>query len=98
MKAISGLRNARQWLDLHSFSQACRVTLSNYCKGSASVINVETSNQKSYFLIPQLIPDRPWERVRVDIFSLYGKDYLIAMNYYSKYPEVGLLKGKQLFL
>jgi hypothetical protein len=37
---------------------------------------------------------RPWQKVGADIFSLYGKDYLLLVDYYIKYPEVNLLSGK----
>jgi hypothetical protein len=45
-------------------------------------------------LILHEVPSRPWQKVGADIFSLYGKDYLLVVDYYSKYPEVNLLSGK----
>ena len=40
------------------------------------------------------IPELPWKRIGADLFELFGKDYLILVDYYSKYPEIGLLNGK----
>ncbi len=45
-------------------------------------------------LIPHAVPERPWQKLGADIFSLFGKDYLLIVDYYSKYPEVCLLNGK----
>ena len=35
----------------------------------------------------------PWEKVGLDLFQLAGKDYLIAIDYMSNYPEVALLNS-----
>jgi hypothetical protein len=45
-------------------------------------------------MIAHDIPARPWQKVASDIFSLYGRDYLLVVDYYSKYPEVCLLSSK----
>ena len=50
-------------------------------------------NQKEP-LLPHPIPTRPWEKLGVDYFSLAGKDYLLVVDYYSKYPEVVLVESK----
>lgn len=34
----------------------------------------------------------PWSKVGIDLFTLYGKDYVLLMDYYSHYPEMALLK------
>lgn len=39
-------------------------------------------------LKPHSIPDRPWEKVGVDYFYFKGSDYLLVVDFYSKYPEV----------
>ena len=39
-------------------------------------------------LLPHPIPQHPWEEVGVDYFTLDGKDFLLIVDYYSKYPEV----------
>ena len=39
-------------------------------------------------MIPHQLPDRPWEEVGADYFTLHTQDYLLVVDYYSKYPEV----------
>ena len=42
-------------------------------------------------LIQHEVPDRPWQKIACDLFTLGGKDYLLTVNYYSKWVELGLL-------
>ena len=44
-------------------------------------------NQKEPML-PHPVPSRPWEKLGTHYFSLAGKDYLLIVDYCSKYPEV----------
>ena len=37
------------------------------------------------------VPQRPWEKVAVDLFTLNQKDYLVIVDYYSGYWELGRL-------
>ena len=50
------------------------------------------NNQKET-LMPHAVPHRPWQKVAADIMTL-EKDYLVVVDYYSKYPEIALLNGK----
>lgn len=34
----------------------------------------------------------PQSKVGIDLFPLYGKDYVLLMDYYSHYPEMAILK------
>ena len=45
-------------------------------------------------MIPQQVPERPWATVAADIFYYKGRDYLLVVDYYSKYPEVARLTSK----
>ena len=45
-------------------------------------------------LMPHQVPDRPWQKLAADIMTLQGKDYLVVMDYHSKYPELALLERK----
>ena len=55
----------------------------------------QRSNQREP-LIPQEVPERPWVTVAVDIFYMYykGRDYLLVLDYFSKYREVARLSSK----
>ncbi|CAI5678504.1 unnamed protein product [Oreochromis niloticus] len=46
-----------------------------------------TANPKEP-LIPYQIPDRPWQAVASDLFTWRGQDYLVVVDYYSRYFEV----------
>ena len=39
-------------------------------------------------LRPQEIPSRPWAKVAADMFQFKGSEYLLCVDYYSKYPEI----------
>ncbi|XP_041355324.1 uncharacterized protein LOC121372952 [Gigantopelta aegis] len=43
-------------------------------------------------LIPSQAPDLPWVEVASDIFMFNGDNYILSIDYYSKYIEVTLLK------
>ena len=51
------------------------------------------TNQKET-LHPHDIPCRPWQVVGSDIMTFKGRDYLVVVDYYSKYPELALLEDK----
>ncbi|XP_041453203.1 uncharacterized protein K02A2.6-like [Lytechinus variegatus] len=38
-------------------------------------------------------PDRPWERLGMDLFEYQGKVFLIVVDYYSRWIEVKRLHG-----
>ena len=44
-------------------------------------------------LQPHNVPEGPWQKVGADIFTLYGKDYLILVDYYSLYIEISMLSS-----
>ena len=52
----------------------------------------QISNQKET-LMNHEIPDRPWERVAVDLMELKGQDYLVTVDYFSNYWEVDHLQS-----
>ena len=43
-------------------------------------------------LIQHEVPDRPWQKIACDLFTLGGKDYLLTVDYYSKWVEIGFLR------
>ena len=42
-------------------------------------------------MIPHEIPDQPWIKIGVDLFNLKSKNYLLVVDYHSKFFEVCLL-------
>ena len=50
------------------------------------------SNNRNMPLQTPQLPKRPWEKVGIDI-TLKGKDYLLAVDYFSDYFEVDPLKS-----
>ena len=51
------------------------------------------ANQKEP-LIPHSVPALRWQQVALDIMTHRGKDYLVAVDYLSKFPEIALLERK----
>ena len=45
-------------------------------------------------MIAHDIPDSPWIKVGIDLFSLYRKDYIAVVDYNSKYIEVAHIKDE----
>jgi len=45
-------------------------------------------------MVPHPVPERAWSKLGADIFDFGGKDYLVVVDYYSKYPEVANLDSK----
>ncbi|KAI3380790.1 hypothetical protein SNEBB_010510, partial [Seison nebaliae] len=46
-------------------------------------------------LISGEFPERPWQKVGTDLFHFQGKQYLIVVDYYSRYIEMALLSSTQ---
>ena len=59
----------------------------------STCLHFARSNHKEQ-MIAHDIPDGPFVKVAMDIMSFKGRDYLVAVDYYSKFPELALLENK----
>ncbi len=59
----------------------------------ATCAKYQRANQREP-LISHPIPNRRWQKVGVDLFEWHSKDYLLIVDYFSKFTEVCLLKDK----
>lgn len=44
-------------------------------------------------LMPTDFPTRPWQHLAMNLFKLKGKWFMVVVDFYSRYPEVGTLKN-----
>ena len=56
--------------------------------------NTYLANQTKEPLISHPLPERPWQKLGCDIFTLDGIDYLVTVDYYSDFFEVDQLHKK----
>uniref|UniRef100_A0A5S6Q175 RNA-directed DNA polymerase n=1 Tax=Trichuris muris TaxID=70415 RepID=A0A5S6Q175_TRIMR len=67
--------------ELHDFVTNCRV-----CTSHRQVRHEP--------MLASTLPLYPWQVVATDIFNVKGKEYLVVVDYYSRYIELALLKDK----
>lgn len=49
--------------------------------------------QKAEPMMPSESPRLPWLKLGADLFHLRGRDYLVVVDYFSRYPELALLSS-----
>ncbi|CAC5384740.1 unnamed protein product [Mytilus coruscus] len=52
------------------------------------VKRIKKNKQKNLAMIESELPEKPWSKVAADIFHLNGNDYILIVDYYSKWPEI----------
>jgi transposase InsO family protein len=67
--------------------------ITNYIE-QCEICNTFASQQQKEPLIVHDVPQRPWEKIGSDIFTVDQKDYLCTVDYYSGYFEVDKLDRK----
>ena len=68
--------------------------IENQVKQCSMCNKYSNTNQKEP-LLPHPVPVHPWEKVGIDYFTLDGnKDFLLIVDYFSKYPEVLQMTSK----
>lgn len=82
----SCLRRARELIywprmssEIRSFVESCDVCASHSCK------------QPPEPLLQHEVPERPWEKVGTDLFTIHGRNYLVTADYFSGFIEVDYL-------
>jgi len=80
---------ARQILYWPGMSQDIAQTVS-----ACEVCLTHRASQQKEPLICHELPQRPWQKLAADIMTWKGKDYLVVVDYLSKYPEIALLERK----
>ena len=83
------LRRAREVVYWPSMNQE----ISDYIE-HCDTCNMYTSHPQREPLIVHDVPERPWQKVGCDIFTLDEKDYLCTVDYYSGYFEIDHLERK----
>lgn len=67
--------------------------IEGYIKKCQTCAHYQCNNVKEP-LKPHPVPQAPWKKLGTDIFHYGGKDYLVVVDYFSKYPEITQLDGK----
>ncbi|XP_037573060.1 uncharacterized protein K02A2.6-like [Dermacentor silvarum] len=90
MTGIKASPGAKLWLGNQSGGRpsTTRYTLLSNCPTCA-----ETRVQCSEPMMPSTTPTRPWQEVGVDLFHLNDQDYVLLVDYGSRFPEVISLRS-----
>ncbi|KAL3999170.1 nuclear receptor co-repressor 2 [Sarotherodon galilaeus] len=57
------------------------------------VCSTHQKRQNKEPLHPHSVPERPWQKIGVDLFTFDQQEYLLLVDYYSKFIEVEWLKS-----
>ena len=62
--------------------------------GECEICQSMRASQQKEPLIPHELPIRPWQKLAADIMTISSVDYLVVVDYFSKYPEIAKLEKK----
>ena len=92
------------WPERHAIEPRCRLRarisvwwpgisqrIKEVIEGCAECVKRSTSRPEP--LMPTPLPDYPWQSVAMDLFMLNGANYVLIVDYFSRYPEVIKLKS-----
>ena len=83
----SCLRRARAYLYWPGMSSDIKTYVEN-----CSTCQENSIKQPTQPLLVHKVPDRPWQKLGIDIFTIKGRNYLITADYYSQFFEVDYLQ------
>lgn len=81
-------RRAREVLFWPGMSQRITEIVS-----SCDVCKTHQKRQTKEPLHPHKVPERPWQKIGVDLFTFGQQEYLLLVDYYSKFIEVEWLRS-----
>ncbi len=81
-------RRARDVLFWPGMSQSITEMVNN-----CDVCSTHQKRQTKEPLHPHSVPERPWQKTGVDLFTFDQQEYLLLLDYYSKFIEVEWLKS-----
>ncbi len=55
---------------------------------SRCTICAKTRTNRAEPMMPSKLPERPWQKLGMDLFELKGKPYLLVVDYFSRYVEI----------
>ena len=84
----SSIRRARECLFWPGMQSDIRETC--FSCGICSQCHAERPTEP---MLSHKIPSRPWSKIRVDLFALDGKQYLVMVDHYSDYFELEPLRN-----
>ena len=52
---------------------------------------IKTKVNRAEPMIPSQLPERPWQKVGTDLFDWKGQEFVLVVDYFSRYCEIGVL-------
>ena len=59
-----------------------------------SICLTHRNQQQKELLLPHPVPERPWQKAGSNILTFKNVDYLLVVDFYSKYPEIIKIEDK----